>query len=61
MPQSIPSANDDISLNVSHNLKEKNISGEYIDLAQLLQNPHFKVQARFIFCTVPEANDTDCM
>jgi hypothetical protein len=31
--------NDDISLNVSQNLKEKIISGEYIDLAQLLQNP----------------------
>jgi hypothetical protein len=38
-PQSIPSANDDISFNVSHNLKKNNISGEYIDLAQLLQNP----------------------
>jgi hypothetical protein len=28
-----------LSLNVSQNLKEKIISGEYIDLAQLLQNP----------------------
>ena len=39
MLQSIPSANDDISLNVSQNLKEKIISGDSIDLAQLLQNP----------------------
>ena len=43
MLQSIPSANDDISLNVSQNLKEKIISGDYIDLAQLLQNPSVNV------------------